>query len=778
MKIRFCAYALAALALTALAAPALAQVCALEPPIGEREAEVVYVPNRADSTISVVDVTPGSACEFEVVQLITIDSNSAPTSVFISPDGREAYVVQSSRDNVGVIDTRLGVEVDRIPIEPFNGSLAGAMSPDGSRLYVSNLLQGSISVVDTVNRVQLPTIGLDIGSYPIGLRVTPDGTQLWATQEFPGAVVIIDIAGDANTIEQTIYLDPILDPLFTPFVPPAAIDIAFDTSGPTTIANVIALGREDAIAPSGLIVSIPDVLYRIPLDHDVATDPAPTPIVVGDYNNPFGPGAAEVIVTPAGTTWITNAGNLDSATNIPIPDASGDYTDYVSIVAAGSSSPVALASGFDNNPSGPADNLSPVGLARSQTGSVAGDQVYAVNFTSNTLAVFDADSETLLAVTEVGNDPVTPYQRRIPALPTEPEITLSGGASCGQTFNLSLGDTLSFNVTASTTAAFEDEDNLTLSATGLPDPGVMSPLLPISGEDSISSSFSWQPLATSDVGSYVATFEAEGDFASTQCQVTINVTLAAPPVFGTPTLGETFQVTTGQELSFDVTVSTGFVSGTVILDLLAGSSLPGAATMTPELPVADGTTSATSTFYWLPEVGDEGIYTVTWTATDGFGQVTEHYVTIEVIEPSGEVPCEPCLVTKLKVDKRPRKGTFDYRGIFGLGDASDGIDPLTEDVTITLDGFALTIPAGSFSKHGHYEYRFDGVIDGVRLTARLKAPRRHGKFFFPFRQGLWTFTFRGKGADLSSVDRPVETSTRIGDDICARTVWWLARIKD
>lgn len=776
MKARLTLHAISALVLLAVAAPALAQECTLEPPIGLRQVEVVYVPNRSDSTISVVDVTPGSQCQYQVIQTILIDTNSAPTSVFISPDGREAYVVQSSRDNVGIIDTRRGIEIGAIPIDAGNGSLAGAMSPDGTRLYVSNLLLGSISVVDLVNRVQLPSIPLGADTYPIGLRVTPDGTQLWATVEFPGSVAVIDIAGDANTIEQTIYFDPIVGPDFTPGWPPAAIDVAFDTTGAVPVATVITLGRVFLFPGIGS-VALPDAFYRIPLDYDYATDGAPTPVAVGDYASPFGPGAAEIIVTPGGTTWISNSGVLDSVLSIPIPDSSGNYTNYMTVFGPGSGSPVAVLSGFDNDPSAGSgsDNLSPVGLARSQTGSAAGNQVYAVNFTSGTLAIFDGASEALEAVVPVGNGPVTPYQRRLPALPTVPEFTLTG-ASCGQTVNLALGDTFSFDVTASTVAVFSDEAGLTLSATGLPDPGVMTPTLPITGDDSVSSSFSWQPAAQSDVGSYVVTFDAQGQFSDAQCQVTINVTLPPPPVFSTPTNGQVFQVATGQELTFDVDVSTSLASGFVILDLLGGTSLPGSATMTPELPTDGSGASATSAFLWVPEVGDEGVYTVTWTGTDGFGQQTEHYVTIEVLEAGTEVPCEPCLVTKLHVDKRPRKGTFDYRGIFGLGDASDGIDPLTEDVTITLDGFSLTVPAGSFVKRGRYEFHFDGTVDGVRLHARLKAPRRYHLFGRSFRLGLWTWQFKGKDADLSSVDRPVETRLQIGDDYCAKTVWF-ARVK-
>jgi hypothetical protein len=96
---------------------------------------------------------------------------------------------------------------------------------------------------------------------------------------------------------------------------------------------------------------------------------------------------------------------------------------------------------------------------------------------------------------------------------------------------------------------------------------------------------------------------------------------------------------------------------------------------------------------------------------------------------------------------------------------SDGIDPLAEDVTIGLDGFSLTIDAGSFHRRGRRNYKFNGVIDGVRISADLKAPHSRGKWKKGHAHRAWTFKFKGKNADLSSVEKPVDTLLKIGDDI-------------
>lgn len=249
------------------------------------------------------------------------------------------------------------------------------------------------------------------------------------------------------------------------------------------------------------------------------------------------------------------------------------------------------------------------------------------------------------------------------------------------------------------------------------------------------------------------------------------MTLPPPPIFTAPAIGEIFQVEIGGDpLTFDVAANASPGAGNVVLALPSGPSpLPGTATMTPELPT-DGTTPAvTSVFEWTPIPGDEGTYRVDYTATDALHQVTPFHLTIEVVAAGAEVPFDPYVVTKLKIDKRRRKGTFDFRGAFGLGDASDGIDPLVEDVTIQLDSFSLTIPAGSFRRKGKHNYKFNGVIDGVRINAELKAPRGEkgdddddGRK--SDRHRTWSFKFKGKGADLSGVENPVDTLVQIGDD--------------
>ena len=99
-----------------------------------------------------------------------------------------------------------------------------------------------------------------------------------------------------------------------------------------------------------------------------------------------------------------------------------------------------------------------------------------------------------------------------------------------------------------------------------------------------------------------------------------------------------------------------------------------------------------------------------------------------------------------------RKGRFDVRGAFELGETSNGIDPFTEAVTVTFDGFTETLPAGSFFRDDDNEgFQFKGSSGGIK---QMKI-RDDGDF-----------RVKTKDVDLSGIDltKPVPFSLQIGND--------------
>jgi len=98
--------------------------------------------------------------------------------------------------------------------------------------------------------------------------------------------------------------------------------------------------------------------------------------------------------------------------------------------------------------------------------------------------------------------------------------------------------------------------------------------------------------------------------------------------------------------------------------------------------------------------------------------------------------------------------TFEAKGTFTLGDGSDGIDPLTEDVSLQVGAFSTTIPAGSFTQDRKGEFTFEGVINHVALKVVIHS----------LSGGKFKFEGSGAGADLRGTLVPLTVRLTIGDD--------------
>jgi 6-phosphogluconolactonase len=100
---------------------------------------------------------------------------------------------------------------------------------------------------------------------------------------------------------------------------------------------------------------------------------------------------------------------------------------------------------------------------------------------------------------------------------------------------------------------------------------------------------------------------------------------------------------------------------------------------------------------------------------------------------------------------------FDIHGSFKLGATSDGINPLTEAVTLTLGTYSVSIPPGAFRKDGR-GFEYHGVINGAFLEMEI-TPLGHNRFLFEA---------EGRNANLTGTTNPVELDLSIGDD-CGTT---------
>ena len=130
---------------------------------------------------------------------------------------------------------------------------------------------------------------------------------------------------------------------------------------------------------------------------------------------------------------------------------------------------------------------------------------------------------------------------------------------------------------------------------------------------------------------------------------------------------------------------------------------------------------------------------------------------IAIIPPPQGVPFRAFKVAKLDIELRSaaRSDSFDLKSEFSLmGTASESIHPDVEPVKLQVGPFIATIPAGSFRKSRVGSYTYEGVIDGVRLEAKIEMT---GTLRYAFDAEV-------RGASLSGTTNPVQVSLGIGDD--------------
>jgi hypothetical protein len=104
---------------------------------------------------------------------------------------------------------------------------------------------------------------------------------------------------------------------------------------------------------------------------------------------------------------------------------------------------------------------------------------------------------------------------------------------------------------------------------------------------------------------------------------------------------------------------------------------------------------------------------------------------------------------------------FSLKGAFELGATSNGINPVTEPVSLKVGATSLSIPPGSFSLDEEIgrSYIFNGVVAGIRLSVRMHSTDGHS----------FVIAAEGRGTSVSGPATPVTVELAIGDDVGSTT---------
>ena len=149
---------------------------------------------------------PGQPGQLLIVDTYTgatvsaVEVGQKPLSCSVTPDGRFAFVSNSSSGNVTVVDLAQMSAVGTIAVgvSPWDT----ALTPDGKKLLVSNQGGDTVSVVDVTSREVVKVI--EVGKAPMMIAITPDGQSAYVTNRDSHTISTIDL----TKLEQTHTTDP------------------------------------------------------------------------------------------------------------------------------------------------------------------------------------------------------------------------------------------------------------------------------------------------------------------------------------------------------------------------------------------------------------------------------------------------------------------------------------------------------------------------------------------------------------------------------------------
>jgi hypothetical protein len=133
-----------------------------------------------------------------------------------------------------------------------------------------------------------------------------------------------------------------------------------------------------------------------------------------------------------------------------------------------------------------------------------------------------------------------------------------------------------------------------------------------------------------------------------------------------------------------------------------------------------------------------------------------------IVEPEIHIQPFAAFHARVEIAHERHENESGVKGAFTLGAGSNGIHPLTEDVTLQVGAFAATISKGSFRRHGHGTFKFEGDAGGARLEVEIRS--RGGNRF--------EVKVEGKDAQVGPAN-PVTVRLAVGDDAGST----LARVK-
>lgn len=199
--------------------------------LGSVGSELLLVANKADHTVTVIDLASGAAvatlptgagphevaisadgrwavatdygtqvpggtltvfdlASRTVARTIDLSPHKRPHGAVFLPDGR-LLVTSETSQAVLMVDIERGVVTGTAPTNARTSHMV-AVPADGRRAYTANIADGSVTEIDLASMTATRT--LVASRTTEGIAVTPDGRQVWLGSNALGTVTVIDVA--------------------------------------------------------------------------------------------------------------------------------------------------------------------------------------------------------------------------------------------------------------------------------------------------------------------------------------------------------------------------------------------------------------------------------------------------------------------------------------------------------------------------------------------------------------------------------------------------------
>lgn len=143
----------------------------------------LFVSNIRSGSATMIDRASG--------QVTSVPTAAGAEGIDRSHDGREVWVTNRSDSSISVIDAASGTVVAKIA-SGGDMPIRVKFSPDGTQALVSNAKSNAVTVLDARSRQVIATIA--VGAMPVGIQMSPDGKRAYVANTNDDLITVIDMA--------------------------------------------------------------------------------------------------------------------------------------------------------------------------------------------------------------------------------------------------------------------------------------------------------------------------------------------------------------------------------------------------------------------------------------------------------------------------------------------------------------------------------------------------------------------------------------------------------